>query len=75
VASDGGIFNYGDAAFFGSAGSVKLNKPIVGISASVTGGGYLLVASDGGIFNYGDATFTGSAGSAPLNSPVVGMLG
>ncbi len=30
VASDGGIFNYGDAGFFGSAGAVPLNEPIVG---------------------------------------------
>ncbi len=34
VATDGGVFNYGDAAFFGSAGSLKLNQPIVGIAAS-----------------------------------------
>ena len=26
------IFNYGDAAFFGSAGSIKLNQPIVGMA-------------------------------------------
>ena len=32
VASDGGIFNYGDAAFYGSAGATPLNKPIVGIA-------------------------------------------
>ena len=32
VASDGGIFTYGDAGFFGSAGSLALNAPIVGFS-------------------------------------------
>ena len=32
VAADGGIFNYGDAGFFGSAGGIKLNKPIVGMA-------------------------------------------
>ena len=32
VASDGGIFNYGDAAFLGSAGSIKLNQPIVAMA-------------------------------------------
>ena len=57
VASDGGIFNYGDAGFYGSAGAVPLNKPIVGMGASPDGGGYWLAASDGGIFNYGDAAF------------------
>ncbi len=30
VATDGGIFTFGDAAFKGSTGAVKLNKPIVG---------------------------------------------
>jgi hypothetical protein len=29
VASDGGIFNYGDAGFYGSAGNLVLNKPMV----------------------------------------------
>ena len=75
VASDGGIFNYGDAGFYGSAGSLKLNKPIVGIKADPTGKGYWLVASDGGIFNYGDAVFSGSAGSLKLNAPIVGISG
>ena len=73
VASDGGIFNYGDAGFFGSAGSIHLNKPIVGMAATPDGKGYWLVASDGGIFNYGDAGFFGSAGSIHLNKPIVGM--
>jgi len=35
VASDGGIFAYGDAAFHGSTGSLTLNKPIVGMAAPV----------------------------------------
>jgi hypothetical protein len=34
VASDGGIFSYGDAGFFGSAGSLDLNKPVVGMAPS-----------------------------------------
>ena len=59
VASDGGIFNYGDAAFFGSTGGIKLNRPIVGISSTPDGDGYWLVASDGGIFNFGDAAILG----------------
>ena len=71
--SDGGIFSYGDAHFFGSAGAVHLNAPIVGIAATPDGGGYWLVASDGGIFSYGDASFFGSTGSLRLNAPIVGM--
>ena len=55
VASDGGIFTFGDARFFGSMGGQRLNKPIVGMAATPDGGGYWLVASDGGIFSFGDA--------------------
>ena len=73
VASDGGIFSYGDAPFYGSTGSIHLNQPIVGMAATPDGGGYWLVASDGGIFAYGDAQFYGSTGSIHLNQPVVGM--
>ncbi|HEU5002201.1 MAG TPA: IPT/TIG domain-containing protein [Actinomycetota bacterium] len=73
VASDGGIFNYGDAGFFGSAGAIHLNKPVVGLAATADGNGYWLVASDGGIFTYGDAGFSGSAGGIHLNKPIVGM--
>ena len=73
MASDGGIFNYGDAGFFGSAGSLPLNAPIVGLAPTPDGGGYWLVASDGGVFAYGDAAFFGSAGSLHLNAPIVGM--
>ena len=73
VASDGGIFSFGGAPFYGSTGSIALNKPIVGMAATPDGGGYWLVASDGGIFSYGDAQFYGSTGSMVLNKPVVGM--
>jgi hypothetical protein len=73
VASDGGIFNYGNLPFCGSEGSHPLNKPIVGMAGTRDGGGYWLVASDGGIFTYGDAGFFGSAGSLSLNKPIVAM--
>ena len=72
VASDGGIFSYGDAIFLGSTGSMALNKPIVGMMSTFDGAGYWLTASDGGIFSYGDTGFYGSAGSIHLNAPVVG---
>jgi hypothetical protein len=51
---------YGEAHFWGSAGAIALNKPIVGMASTTDGGGYLLVAADGGIFTYGDAPFEGS---------------
>jgi len=73
VASDGGIFSFGDAQFYGSMGGHPLNKPIVGMATTPDGKGYWEVASDGGIFSFGDAQFYGSMGGHPLNKPIVGM--
>ena len=72
VASDGGIFSFGDAQFYGSTGSIRLNQPIVGMASTPDGGGYWLVASDGGIFNFGDATFYGSTGGS--GNQVLGII-
>jgi hypothetical protein len=69
VASDGGVFSY-DAPFYGSTGSIRLNKPVVSLAPVSDGSGYRLVASDGGVFSY-NAPFYGSAGSIKLNKPVV----
>jgi hypothetical protein len=73
VATDGGVFSYGDAKFYGSTGAIHLNQPIVNMEATPDGLGYWLVASDGGVFTYGDAKFYGSTGSIHLNKPIVGM--
>ena len=71
--SDGGVFSFGHAGFFGSMGGMVLNAPIVGMASTRDGAGYYLVASDGGVFAFGDATFQGSMGGTPLNKPIVGM--
>jgi hypothetical protein len=71
--TDGGIFTFGDAEFYGSTGALKLNKPIVGMESTPSGKGYYLVASDGGMFTFGDAEFLGSTGDKVLNAPIVGM--
>ena len=73
AASDGGIFAYGDASFYGSTGSLPLVKPIVGMASSIDGLGYWLVATDGGIFAFGDANFYGSTGGVPLQRSIVAM--
>ena len=62
VASDGGIFSFGDAGYYGSEGGKQLTKPIVGMAATPDGKGYWLVASDGGVFSFGDAGYYGSEG-------------
>jgi hypothetical protein len=73
AASDGGVFAFGGASFFGSMGGTPLNAPVVGIASTPDHGGYWLVATDGGVFSFGDAQFHGSMGGMPLNKPVVGI--
>jgi parallel beta-helix repeat protein len=73
VQSDGNVFPFGDAGYYGSLAGLPLARPIVGIAATPSGGGYWLVASDGGIFAFGDAGYFGSTGAMRLNRPIVGM--
>jgi hypothetical protein len=63
----------GTAGNFGSTGNTLLNKPIVDLATTATGGGYWLLAGDGGVFSYGNAAFYGSTGSLRLNSPALRM--
>lgn len=74
VASDGGIFSFGDASFYGSIGGKHLNKPVVGMVATSDSKGYWLAAGDGGIFAFGDAGFVGSMGASPPSWPVTGVV-
>jgi hypothetical protein len=85
VGSDGGIFSFGSAAFYGSMGATHLQRPVVGIVPTRNWSGYWLDASDGGVFSFGDTQFHGSIpglGLNPassglpnsLNAPIVGMV-
>src|SRR5207244_12735619 len=60
VASDGGIFSFGDAEFYGSTGNIKLNQPITGMAPTQSGAGYWMVAADGGVVAFGDRKIHGS---------------
>ena len=62
VASDGGIFSFGDAKFHGSTGTDLSTSRLSAWPSIPTASGYWLVASDGGIFSFGDAKFYGSTG-------------
>jgi hypothetical protein len=73
VASDGGIFSFGGARYFGSTGGMHLNRPIVDMASTLSDNGYWLLASDGGIFAFGDARYLGSTGAIRLNRPIVAM--
>ena len=74
TAGDGGVFVFGNRGFYGSLGSTKLNRPIVGGATNLkTFEGYYLVADDGGVFAFGDAPFFGSMQDPGrvLDSPAV----
>ena len=71
VASDGGIFAFGDATFRGSMGGTRLNRPVVGMVRY--GNGYLMVGADGGIFDFSDQPFLGSLAGTPLAYPIVSV--
>ena len=66
--TDGGVFTFGDAGFFGSlpGRGAAPAAPIVGMARTPGGGGYWLVGADGGVFTFGDAGFHGSAGASGL---------
>ena len=75
VASDGGVFDFGDYPFCGSASGETLHTPVVGMATTPDKGGYWLAASDGGVFAFGDAPYDGSMADEPLVHPVVGIAG
>ncbi len=75
VAADGGVFNFGKAAFYGSTytlgltgltGNHPLGSPVVGIAPTPDGKGYWLVTKAGHVYGFGDASFHGDAYSDGL---------
>ena len=75
VASDGGVFAFGDAGFYGSAAGTPEGYDVVGLATTRDGHGYWLVDSSGVVTNFGDAPALGAIPSTGvvLNQPVVGM--
>ncbi len=59
VTADGGVFTFGSAPFYGSAGNLNLVLPIVSAALTSTGKGYYLMGADGGVFAFGDAKYAG----------------
>jgi hypothetical protein len=76
VASDGGVFSFGDAGFFGSvatAGLGALNSSVVGIVSSADGMGYSLATAQGDLIPFGDGVAGG--GLVGLRAPIVAVSG
>jgi hypothetical protein len=59
----GGVFSFGDAAFFGSIPGLGLAHPVdtVAMQSTTTGNGYWLIDRAGGVYAFGDAGYFGSA--------------
>ncbi len=63
VGTDGGVFAFGSAKFYGSLPGLGIAPaaPITGMTLTPDSKGYWLVGADGGVFSFGDAGFFGSA--------------
>jgi hypothetical protein len=72
VASDGGIFSFGDTEFRGTVAQLG-RTDVVGMARTVTGEGYWLAAADGTVWPFGDAAVLGDLRGTRLNRPIVGF--
>jgi hypothetical protein len=75
ASSTGGVYDFGDAGFFGSAATIHRSvSDVVDLTATADGQGYWLTTSTGRVLSFGDARFFGSAPTARLAvDDVVGM--
>ena len=73
VASDGGIFSFGDAALLRVDRRYPPQPTDRRHGDAADGRGYLLAAEDGGVFLFGSAQFYGSAAGACPAAPATGV--
>ena len=60
VSSFGGVYNYGDAPFYGSLARTHISSPIVGFALATGSTGYYLLAANGEVYSFGGARYFGS---------------
>jgi hypothetical protein len=73
VASDGGVFSFGDAKFEGSCPGIGgCEGAAVAVMPDASGNGYWVVTSSGHVYTFGDAQYFGAPGrqSVPVTSAV-----
>ena len=73
VASDGGVFAFGDAHFAGSCPGIgDCSGPAVAVMPDASGNGYWLITQTGNVYTFGDAPYLGAPGqqSSPITSAV-----
>ena len=73
-AADGGVFDFGNAPYLGSASQFHPVAPIVATVPTSDGNGYWQVGSDGGVFTFGNAPYFGSAAAMSKSAPIVSMI-
>jgi hypothetical protein len=74
VGSNGSVYQFGKATWYGSEGHRHLRHAIVGLAPTSDGQGYWLVSNAGNVFQEGDARFEGSLDSDPINQPIDSIL-
>ena len=73
VASDGGVFAFGDARFAGSCPGIGgCSGAAVAVVPDASGNGYWLATQNGNVYAFGDAPFYGAPGNqgSPVTSAV-----
>jgi hypothetical protein len=73
VASDGGVFAFGDAHFAGSCPGIGgCSGAAVAVMPDASGNGYWLVTQTGNVYAFGDAPYNGAPGNtgSPVTSAV-----
>ena len=73
VSSSGGVFSYGDAAWYGSIAGRHLHTQTVALAITPSGKGYYLITRAGNVFAFGDARFLGSTVTKPGTPPLAGI--
>ena len=73
VASDGGVFAFGDAHFAGSCPGIGgCSGAGVAVLPDASGNGYWLVTQTGNVYTFGDASYYGAPGN--VGSPVTSAV-
>ena len=73
VASDGGVFAFGDARFAGSCPGIGgCSGAAIAVMPDASGNGYWLVTKTGNVYTFGDASYYGAPGNtgSPVTSAV-----
>jgi hypothetical protein len=70
LASNGAIYSYGDAQYYGGAntGDLSGSEKAVGMATTSDGKGYWILANDGAVFSFGDAAYYGGGNTGDFTN-------